>query len=1173
MNYLYEPLKSLDAYSEAAAAVRAGRTPILLSGVIDTQKCHVASALAEERPAVFITASERSAKAAYEDLRYFLRERVMYYPFKDIIFYNADVRSINITRERLSVLDALIRGEKPVIVMSLEALFDRLTPKDVFSGYILELSVSDEISIDGLSQKLIPMGYERVEMVEAPGQFAVRGGIVDIYTTLYENALRVEFWSDEIDSIRLLDAYSQRSIEKLDSVRLFPMREFVYDDESIKAACTKIRADFDSSLEAFRKKGDEEAYINLRAAIGEHLEKFSQNISFKNADRYISYFYGQSHSLLDYLGDDALIFFDEPARIGEHAETALTEFSESMANKIEKGYILSSQVKMVFSYADIVAQSARFNVVLLSMMTRSFREITPKAVFSFSVRPTITLKQRVDLLLDDLRHYTRGNFRIVILCSSRTRAQRLTQEIADEGLPARFVEDARSEELKQGVVTIAPGSLNKGFEYQYVQLVCMSDKELFEAEKKKPRRKRRKGAKIESFAELRPGDYVVHDNHGIGVYQGIEQIVADGLTRDYLKIMYSDGGALYVHTSQLDMVQKYIGGDGAKLKLSKLGGADWARAKARTRQSVAELARGLVELYAKRRAQVGHVYGEDNVWQREFEEMFAFEETDDQTAAIEDVKRDMESPVVMDRLVCGDVGYGKTEVAIRAAFKAVQDSKQVAYLVPTTILAQQHYNTFSQRMRDFPVRVELLSRFRSKKDQTDTVRRLKSGACDIVIGTHRLLGKDIEFNNLGLVIVDEEQRFGVAHKEKLKSLKSNVDVLTLTATPIPRTLHMSLAGIRDMSLLEEPPGERQPVQTYVMEYNPEFVRDAVNRELAREGQVFFLHNRVRNIAEVTARVKSLVPEANVAYAHGQMPEAELEGIMIDFISGDIDVLVCTSIIETGLDIPNANTMIIQDADTYGLAQLYQLRGRVGRSNRQAFAYLMYRKDKVLQEDAEKRLQTIREFTEFGSGFRIAMRDMEIRGAGNILGGEQHGHMDAVGYEMYCRLLDEAVRHLELDICGDSPPEAFETTIEINIDAHIPNYYIADEKQKLDIYKKISHIKTERDYYDVQEEIEDRFGTMLKAVQNLLDVALTKAMAHSQGIISLIQRGDQVIMTFKGDADIDPNKLLSVVNGSRGKLTFKLAVNPMVMYHCKKGEEIDLKDIRAFLRQIGNKPID
>jgi len=658
------------------------------------------------------------------------------------------------------------------------------------------------------------------------------------------------------------------------------------------------------------------------------------------------------------------------------------------------------------------------------------------------------------------------------------------------------------------------------------------------------------------------------------VYQGIEQIVADGMTKDYLKITYSDGGVLYIHTTQLDMVQKYIGGDGAKLKLSKLGGADWAKAKARTRKSVEELARQLVELYANRRAQVGYVYHTDNVWQREFEEMFAYEETEDQISAIEDVKRDMESPVVMDRLICGDVGYGKTEVAIRAAFKAVQDSKQVAYLVPTTILAQQHYSTFANRMKDFPVEVELLSRFRTKKEQDETVRRLKSGACDIVIGTHRLLSKDIEFNNLGLVIVDEEQRFGVAHKEKLKSLKNNVDVLTLTATPIPRTLHLSLTGIRDISILEEPPNERQPVQTYVMEYNPEFVRDAINRELARGGQVFYLHNRVRNIPEATARVKTLVPNATVAYAHGQMPESELEDIMIDFINGDIDVLVCTTIIETGLDIPNANTMIIQDADAYGLSQLYQLRGRVGRSNRQAFAYLMYRKDKVLQEDAEKRLQTIREFTEFGSGFKIALRDMEIRGAGNILGGEQHGHMDAVGYEMYCRLLDEAVRHLELDISADgfasttsSALDTFETTIELAIDAYIPNYYISDEKQKLDIYKKISHIKTQQDYFDVQEEIEDRFGTMLNSVQNLLDVALTKALAHNCGIISLIQRDDKIVMTFRNDANIDPNNLLSIINQSRGKLEFKSAVNPIVYYRHKKDEEVNLREIQAFLQKL------
>ncbi|MDR2903992.1 MAG: transcription-repair coupling factor, partial [Clostridiales bacterium] len=840
---------------------------------------------------------------------------------------------------------------------------------------------------------LVLMGYERRDLVEAAGQFAVRGGILDLFTPIYDNALRIEFWDDEIDSIRLLDASSQRSIEKTDKICIFPMRELVYEEDDIEAAVAGIQKEFARVQKDYEKKGLTEELETLTETVGAIVEKFNAQKNFSGADKYIQYFYQDGAGVTDYLSPDTLIYFDEPARIAAHAENVLAEFYDSIKNRIEKGALLPSQAGLVFSYADILHKTKNHQQILLAMLTYNVRDFVLGGTYSFEVKSSGVIKQRIDMLEEDLRYFRDQNYRVILLAGAKTRAERLSAELREQGFLTVYHDTFDNVSLAPGVVALSKGSLLKGFEYPLIRLVIISDKDLFGAEKEKKRaRKKKKGAKIDSFTDLKIGDFVVHDNHGVGIYRGIEKIVVDGISKDYLKIGYSDAGNLYVHTSQMDMLQKYIGGDDAKPKLNKLGGSDWAKAKARVRSSVQILAQDLIALYAKRQAATGFIYSEDTVWQKEFEELFPYDETDDQLAAIEDVKHDMESNRVMDRLICGDVGYGKTEIAIRAAFKAVQDNKQVAYLVPTTILAQQHFNTFMQRMKDFPIAVDMMSRFRTPKQQKLTIEGLASGQVDIVIGTHRILSKDLKFKNLGLIIVDEEQRFGVGHKEKLKQMKENVDVMTLTATPIPRTLHMSLTGIRDMSVLEEPPQERQPIQTYVMEYNPESVRDAINRELSRDGQVYFLHNRVRNISEIAAKVQALVPNAAVAYAHGQMSEHELENIMLDFIEGEIDVLVCTTIIETGLDIPNVNTIIIQDADRMGLSQLYQLRGRVGRSNRLSYAYLMYKRDKVLTETSEKRLQTIREFTEFGSGFKIAMRDLEIRGAGSLLGGEQHGHM-------------------------------------------------------------------------------------------------------------------------------------------------------------------------------------
>ena len=714
------------------------------------------------------------------------------------------------------------------------------------------------------------------------------------------------------------------------------------------------------------------------------------------------------------------------------------------------------------------------------------------------------------------------------------------------------------------------GKIKKGYEYPLLKFVVISESDIFGSEKKKKKHHRTyEGEKIASFTDLNIGDYVVHENHGLGIYRGIEKIEVDKTVKDYIKIEYAGGGNLYILATQLELIQKYAGADAKKPKLNKLGGQEWNKTKTKVRGAVKEIAQDLVKLYAQRQDQEGFVYGPDTVWQREFEEMFPFEETEDQELAIEATKKDMESTKIMDRLICGDVGYGKTEIAIRAAFKAVQDGKQVAFLVPTTILAQQHYNNFVQRMKDFPVNIDLLCRFRSSAEQKKTVEALKKGSVDIIIGTHRLLSKDVVYKDLGLLIIDEEQRFGVTHKEKIKQLKTNIDVLTLTATPIPRTLHMSLIGIRDMSVLEEPPMDRVPIQTYVMEYNEELVREAISRELSRGGQAYYVYNRVREIADVAAKIAELVPEANVAYAHGQMKETELENIMYRFINGEIDVLVSTTIIETGLDISNVNTMIIHDADNMGLSQLYQLRGRVGRSNRTAYAFLMYRRDKMLKEIAEKRLAAIKEYTELGSGFKIAMRDLEIRGAGNLLGAEQHGHMEAVGYDLYCKMLNESVKELK----GETQPEEeFDTVIDLDIDAFIPERYIKNEFQKLDVYKRIATIESEEEYDDMLEELMDRFGEPPKAVQNLLAVANLKAMAHRAWLTEIAQKGDQIRFTMFERAKADPAGIELLVKESKGKMKFVIDTNPYFIYMKPRKNGKDNEDVLTLVRSLTEKMI-
>ena len=1157
MDSFIQPLKSLKEFEDLEADLKKGTGIRQVSGCIDAQKPHLIYALNNGFAGkIIVTFSEQKARELYESCRFF-EKNVVYYPARDILFYQSDIRGNLLTGQRITAVKTLLEQKNPMLITTYDALMDRLVPLEVVLDSILHVKAGDVLNLDETARRLVRMGYERNYQVEMSGQFALRGGILDVFPLTGENPLRIEMWGDEVDSVRSFDAENQRSIENLERADIYPAAEAVLNEERLSRGLLQIEAEGSRLYEALRQEMKTEEAHRIKSAVEALKEKLSTLISRVNVESYLPYFFEKTVSLLDYFdSENTLIFLDEPARCLERGRVTQTEFAESMKHRLEKGYVLPGQMDTITSEKEVATALSRRKTVALSTLDGKGSGFDITARFHISARTVNPYNSSFELLLKDLKQYKKSGYQVILLSGSRTRAQRLNYDLQQEELSSFYTEDC-NHPVKPGEILVAYGKLKRGFEYPELKFVVISESDIFgEEKKKKKKRHNYQGEKIQSFTELSIGDYVVHENHGLGIYRGIEKVEIDRTVKDYIKIEYDKGGNLYIQATQLDMIQKYAGADAKKPRLNRLGGQEWAKTKTRVKGAVKEIARELVELYASRQAKEGFVYGPDTVWQREFEEMFPFEETEDQTLAIEATKRDMESTRIMDRLICGDVGYGKTEIAIRAAFKAVQEGKQVVYLVPTTILAQQHFNTFSQRMKDFPVRVDLMCRFCTPAQMKKTVEDLKKGQVDIVIGTHRVLSKDVAFKDLGLLIIDEEQRFGVAHKEKIKQMKHNVDVLTLTATPIPRTLHMSLIGIRDMSVLEEPPMDRLPIQTYVMEYNEELVREAIHRELAREGQVYYVFNRVNQIEDVTAKIASLVPEATVAFAHGQMKERELERIMYGFINGEIDVLVSTTIIETGLDISNVNTMIIHDADNMGLSQLYQLRGRVGRSSRTAYAFLMYRRNKLLKEVAEKRLSAIREFTELGSGFKIAMRDLEIRGAGNLLGAEQHGHMEAVGYDLYCKMLNEAVRTLK----GEVTAESFETTIDIDLDAYIPTGYIPNEYQKLDIYKRMAGIETEDESEEMLEELIDRFGEPPKSVQNLLLVARLKARAHQVYFTDVAQKGDSVKFVLYEKAGIDPARIPRFVEEFQGALTFSMdAKTPYFKYLMNKNSRDRSRD--------------
>lgn len=1077
MKAFLTPLQGLAEFEQIKEKSKTNKGILQVSGCMESQKSHLMYGLSGIAPYRLILAEdERRAREIYEDYRFYDR-KVYFYPAKDLLFFQADIHGNLLIRQRMKVIKALLEEKELTVVTSIDGCMDFLESLEKIKEQLIHYESDSTVDTEQLKNQLVALGYERVGQVEMPGQFSVRGGIVDIYCLTEENPWRIELWGDEIDSIRSFDPESQRSLENLEELTIYPAVEHIGDKDMV--------------------------------------------------------------SFLDYFPEErTIIFLDEPNRLTEKGGAVEEEYRQSRMHREEKGS-RNLPENWLCSFEQLQKELNKRNCISVCALEPKQAGWKVREKFYLEVKSISAYNNSFELLVKDLQQYKKQGYRIALLSGSRTRAERLAKDLQEEGLAAFYGQDY-DREICPGEIMVVYGHAKKGFEYPLIKFAVMTESDIFGQEQKKKKKKNYSGSRIQDFAELSIGDFVVHEKHGLGIYRGIEKVEVDRIVKDYIKIEYRGGSNLYIPATQLDCLQKYSGADASKApKLNKLGTQEWNKTKSKVRGAVKNIAKELVELYAVRQEKEGYVCGPDTVWQREFEEMFPYEETEDQLSAIEDAKRDMESTRIMDRLICGDVGYGKTEVALRAAFKEVQESRQVAYLAPTTILAQQIYNTFVQRMKEFPVRVELLCRFRTPAQQKKAIEDLKKGQVDVIIGTHRILSKDVQFKNLGLLIVDEEQRFGVTHKEKIKQLKKDVDVLTLTATPIPRTLHMSLIGIRDMSVLEEPPMDRMPIQTYVMEYDEETVREAINRELRRGGQVYYVYNRVTDIADVALRIAKLVPDARVDFAHGQMSERELENVMYSFVNGDIDVLVSTTIIETGLDISNVNTMIIHDSDRYGLSQLYQLRGRIGRSNRTAYAFLMYRKNVMLKETAEKRLAAIREYTDLGSGFKIAMRDLELRGAGNLLGAQQHGHMNAVGYDLYCKMLNEAVKEAK----GIHTMEDFETSVDLNVDAYIPDSYISNEFQKLDIYKRIAGIETQQDYDDMLEELLDRFGEPGKAVLNLLAIAKLKAIAHQGYVTEIKQTGKTVRFTLYEKARLNTEGFPALMQKYRRGLQFKNEQEP------------------------------
>ena len=1172
MNIIIKELENLDKFSEYITEIKNKISPIVLSGLSSVGKIQLIEASKQYtgKNLCIITYNELQARNIVKDLKYF-SNNVVYFPKREIASYDYVAESKDLPYERIETLNKIFEQEKNkrsnlIVVTTIEALMQKMISREEIYKTTLEFEVGKTFEQENLKQALVHLGYERADIVEGKGQFSIRGGIIDIGTS-NNQGIRIEFWGDEVDSIRSFSITSQRSNKMLDKAVIYPSHELIVTKD-IQEVCKQIE-----------KRLEKETNDEIRENISQDLELIKSGDYISKIDKYFNCFYDTQNTLLDYLNDKYLLFIDSIDKINARQENILKDNTQLMDTLLDKNRVIPDSIKNIEKFdIEEIENKQLIYLYETDLLTSSEKSKFSSLVYNFKYRDIHFFKSEIKILTDEVKKAQEQKKKIIILAGNETGSKKIEELLSQEEITYKYFEklddqetliykNPIEQELSAGHVIISNGTLSSGFENYDLNLTVITSEDFIGSETRKRRHSDafKQGEKV-VFADLHAGDYVVHKTQGIGIYIGVNTIkAADGITKDYIKIKYKNDDSLYVPTDMLDNIRKYIGGGEGEPKLNRLGSKEWENTKARVKSNLREVARDLIELYAKRQKAKGFMFSKDTPWQKEFEDSFPYQETEDQLRCISEVKKDMETDKPMDRLLCGDVGYGKTEVAIRAAFKAVMDQKQVAYLVPTTILANQQYEEFKSRMEDFAIRVELLNRFRTKKEQETIIKKLKLGEIDVIVGTHRILSKDVEFKDLGLLIIDEEHRFGVKDKEKIKKLKENIDVLTMTATPIPRTLHMSIVGIRDMSVIYEPPQNRKPVQTYVLEYDSEVIKEAITKELERNGQVFYLFNNVSGIIRKADEISKLVPEAKVEFAHGKMTGGEIESIMQDFIDHKIDVLVCTTILESGIDIPNANTIIVENADRLGLAQLYQIRGRVGRSERQGYAYITYRREKLLSEIADKRLKAIKEFTEFGSGFKIAMRDLEIRGAGSLLGEIQSGHMEQVGYDTYCKLLDEVVKEMQ----GTEVKEEKEIQIDINLSSYIPDTYIEDQAQKIEIYQDIALCRNDEDIEDVIDEIIDRYGSMPKEVENLIEIARIKILAREASVIKVTQKEKSIMVNLdKDDIKIDEEKIKVLLEKYGTKLRFSAGVEPYITLKInEKDEEKIISQIKELLQVI------
>lgn len=1136
MNFLVKTLKENKKFQELTKQI-SKTGPIAISGLVDVEKLHVLAGIFNEtkRPMVLVTYNEIQARKLYQDLKKLIKQ-TYFFPKKEITSYDYVAQSKEIEYKRIDVLNKMYlakqQKEPIIIVTTIEAVMQKMVAKDTLYQNVIDFEVGKTYLLDEIKEKLVGLGYERSDLIENKGQFSIRGGIVDVGLS-EKIGVRIEFWGDEVDSIRFFQISSQRSTEMLKEITIFPAHELIVQD--LSEAVKNIQEKYPEEIE------DIELIKN-----GDYISKIN---------KYFNEFYKNQASFLDYMSDEYLLLLDEKTKINQRKTNIIEDNNKLIASLVEKEKFVPEAIENISKFEYNFEEKQ----IIYLEQNDSIKNIQK---YYFETREINFYNLQLDLLLADIVTYQKNKKKVVLLAGNEISAKKLCDILKENQINYKYEQEA--ENVKPGEIIVTIGGFSSGFENYDLNLIVVSLQNNFEepVKRKKKLSSTFKDSEKIVFADLKPGDIVVHQTHGIGQFIGVNTITADGVTKDYIKIKYRNDDILYVPTNSLDSVRKYIGGgDNSSPRLNKLGGKEWSATTSKVKKNLEAVAKDLIELYAKRQKIKGFSFSPDTPWQKQFEDSFPYTETDDQLRCIQDVKKDMEKPQPMDRLLCGDVGYGKTEVAIRAAFKAVMDQKQVAYLVPTTILANQQYEEFKTRMQEFAINVELLNRFKTKKEQDEIIKKLKLGEVDVVVGTHRLLSEDVNFKDLGLLIIDEEHRFGVKDKEKIKKLRTNIDVLTMTATPIPRTLHMSIVGVRDMSVIYEPPHNRKPVQTYVLEYDQEVITEAITKEIERDGQVFYLFNQVEGIEKKANEISMLVPEAKVGFAHGKMSGRELEEIMESFINQEINVLVCTTILESGIDIPNANTIIVENADRLGLAQLYQIRGRVGRSDKQAYAYVTYKRDKLLSEVADKRLKAIKEFTEFGSGFKIAMRDLEIRGAGSMLGEMQHGHMEQVGYDTYCKLLDEVIKEMQ----GIEVVEEQDVQIDLAVSSYIPDNFIENSSQKIEIYQNIALCRTEEELQNVIDEVIDRYGRLPKELENLIDIARIKQLARKANILKIAQRENGIVFYFVKEK-IKPEMVNTLITKYPMLVKFSNAVEPYVTLRIKENEDI-IEKAKEFLNTI------